>query len=503
MLSLASPKNNTEQELRDLLAELEHRKKVNPLSFYTHLPAQKKFHEDAAKVKGLFGGNRAGKSEEGAEYIINKCLSKPRQRWWAVAETFQDSVNIQQRKVWEMTPKLAIKYGRYDEINGFTNRKLLFKNGSMIMFKSYDQARESFASDDVDGVWNDEEPPYDIYKEERMRLIDRNGEMIFTMTSLKGITDLMQDLFEDHAVIEAQYAPLVGKELPRVIDKNGMKFYMLWTTENPHVNQGRVAEEVRLMPKDEIMSRIYGLPINLSGRIYPSFNKDIHVISFDDVPDLANCSIYHILDPHDRKPWAMAWIAIDKTGTSYVIDEYPNKNFNEMLYDDKTYDDYAALIKDKEEALRDLGAKAIYRRIIDPNFGNKTVQLAERQGGQSKTTPKAELKRRGFNFIDGIDAIMAGHLKVRECLHYAKKEDEIIVQPKLLFADNCENSIRHHMRYSHKDINTASGDVKDNAGIVEKYKDFCDLTRYYTMSNPKHSDCSAIPRTAPRAERIY
>ena len=502
MRSLASPENDTEQELRDLLTELEHRKKVNPLSFYTHLPAQKKFHIDPAKVKGLFGGNRAGKSEEGAEYVISKCLSKPKQRWWAVAETFQDSVNIQQRKVWDVTPKLEIKYGRYDEINGFTNRKLLFKNGSMIMFKSYDQARESFASDDIDGVWNDEEPPYDIYKEERMRLIDRNGEMIFTMTSLKGITDLMQDLFEDHAVIESQYAPLVKKELPRVIEKNGMKFYMLWTTENPYVNQDRVAEEVKLMPQDEIMSRIYGLPINLSGRIYPSFNKDIHVISFDDVPDLNKCTLYHILDPHDRKPWAMIWVAIDKTGTSYVIDEYPNRNFNEMLYDDKTYEDYKKVIKEKEAALKSLGARNVYKRIIDPNFGNKTVQLAERQGGQSKTTPKAELKKRGFNFIDGIDSIPSGHLKVRECLHYEKKDGEIIVQPKLLFADNCENTIRHHQRYSHKDITTPSGDVKDNAGIVEKFKDFPDLTRYYTMSNPKHSDDSGIPDEAPTAERI-
>lgn len=282
-----------------------------------------------------------------------------------------------------------------------------------------------------------------------------------------------------------------------------MSFYMLWTPENPYIDQKRVAEEVKLMPTDEIMARIYGLPINLSGKIYISFNKHIHMISFEDLPSLKDCTLYFILDPHDRKPWAMIWVAIHKTGTCYVIDEYPNRNFNEMLFDDKTYDDYAKLIREKEDVLVGLGCNRVYKRILDPNFGNKTVQLAERQGGQSKTTPKEELKKRGLKFIDGIDAIEAGHLKVREYLYYEKKDDEIIVQPKLLFTDNCENSIRHHSRYSRKDIISGDGDTKDKVAPQEKYKDFCDLTRYFCMSNSKHSDDSSMPKTAPIAERVY
>lgn len=503
MQLLENKKSNIDQELKDLLIELEYRKRVNPLSFYEHMELQKAFHDDPAKSKGIFGGNRAGKTEEGSEYVITKCLANPKQRWWAVAETFQDSVNIQQRKIWEMVPKNRLRYGKYDEINGFTNRKVLFDNKSMIIFKSYDQKRESFASDDVDGIWNDEEPPYDIYKEERMRLIDRDGEMIFTMTSLKGITDLIQDLFEDHEVLLSKYAPFVRKELPRIVDKSGMRFYMLWTTENKYIDQSRVANEIKLMPYDEILARIYGLPINLSGKIYIKFTKQIHVIQFEDIPRLEECTIYHILDPHDRKPWAMCWIAIHRTGTCYVIDEYPNKNFNEMLFDDKTYDDYAGVIREKEEALIDLGCKPVYRRILDPNFGNKTMQLAERQGGQSKTTPKEELRKRGFKFIDGIDAIEAGHLKVREYLYYEKKGEEIIVQPKLLFADNCENGIRHHSRYSRKDITSGDGDVKDSVKPMDKYKDFCDLIRYFCMSNPKHDSLSDLPRKAPTVERVY
>ena len=468
--------------------ELAYRRKVNPLNFFEHLPLQEAFHNAPNRKKGIFGGNRSGKTEEGAEYVIKKCLAAPKQRWWASAESFPDSVNIQQRKTWELCPKNRLKYGHYNEITGFSNRKLLFDNGSIIIFKSYDQGREAFASDDVDGIWNDEEPPYDIYKEQLMRLLDRRGEMILTMTSIKGVTDLIQDVFEEHEIVQSEYASLVKKELPRIVEKDGFKFFLFWTPENKYIDQKTVLEEVRHMPQDEITARIYGMPINLSGKIYMKFNKNIHVIPFDEVP-LRDCTIYNILDPHDRKPWALIWVAVHRTGTAYVFEEYPNTDFNQMLYDDKTYREYAQIIKEREDAIYDICGQRVINgktRIIDPNFGNKTVQLAERQGGQSKTTPIKELARLGLRYKDGIDALEAGHLSVRKSLHYEVKDKEIVVQPELFITENCQNTIRHLSRYSRKDIIASDGDVKDKVEPMQKYKDYSDLVRYFVMSNPQY-----------------
>ena len=183
----------------------------------------------------------------------------------------------------------------------------------------------------------------------------------------------------------------------------------------------------------------------------------------------------------------MIWIAVHKTGSAYVVDEYPNRPFTEMKFDDKTYADYATIIRAKEANIRDLFGKRVHRRIIDPNFGNKTVQLAERQGGQSSTTPKKNLARLGFKFKDGIDAIEAGHLAVREWLYYERAENgEVVVQPKLFFCDNCPNSIMGMLRYSRKEVTTPSGDEKDRVGPQEKWKDFPDDVRYFCMSNPKY-----------------
>ena len=474
-----------EQELRLVLAELEHRKNVNPLLFYKHLPQQESFHIDEAREKNIFGGNRSGKTEEVAEYVIQKALAKPKQRIWCCGETFQDSVNIQQRKIWGLVPKTQIDYGYYDEINGFTNRKLRLKNKSIIIFKSYDQGTMTFAQDDIDVIWNDEEPPYDIYKEQRMRLLDRNGEMIISMTSVKGVTDLIGDIFEDCDVVISRHSDILNEDLPIVADKDGRRFYMLWTTDNPYIDQERVQKEIKFMTRDEIKSRIHGIPVNLSGKIYSIFNRRVHVIPFEWAP-LQDVVLYHILDPHDRKPWAMKWIIMHKTQTAYCIDEYPNRDFNEMISDDKTYDEYVDIIKQKEEALFDIYGKEVYKRIIDPNFGNKTVQLVERIDNKAHTTPKEELSKRGLKFADGIDHLESGHLKVREMIHYEMRDNEIVMQPKYFITDNCINSIKHLSRYSRKDIMSADGDMKDKVGVQEKYKDFCDLDRYFWMSNPKY-----------------
>jgi phage terminase large subunit-like protein len=369
------------------------------------------------------------------------------------------------------------------------------------MFKSYDQGVQAFAQDDVDLIINDEEPPYDIYKEQRMRLIDRNGEMIISMTSTKGVTDLIADIFEDCDIVQSRYSSILKENLPVIAEKNGMKFYMLWNTDNPYIDQNRLKEEIRLMSKDEIRSRVHGIPVNLSGKIYPSFNKRIHVIPFEDAPT-EDLTLYMTLDPHDRKPWVMQWYAVHVTGSVYCVDEYPNRNFNEMISDDKTYDDYASIIKEKEDALFDIYGISIGKnRIIDPNFGTKTIQLASRVDNKAHTTPKEELKKRGFIFKDGLDSLDLGHLKVREYLDWKEKNGEVVKQPGYFITDNCDNTIRHFSRYAWKDILTASGDVRDNASIVQKYKDFCDGPRYLLMSNPKHA--IKLQEFIPESRKVY
>ena len=473
--------------MAEIQTVLRKRRFLNPLDFFKPLTLQEKFIACPSKIKGIWGGNRAGKTEAGAAYVIKKCLEKPKQRWWACAETFEDSINIQQRKVYSLLPKNETRYCYYDEINGFRHRKIVFKNGSQIHFKSYDQKREGFQGEDLDGIWNDEECSFEIYREQRMRLIDRDGEMIFTMTSLLGVTELVSEVFEDYEVIESKFASLVGKELPRIVSKGSAMFFMLWTTENPFVNQARLAEDVKVMTRQEIESRIYGIPVNLSGRIYPTYNKKIHKVPMANIPNTQVC-IWHVLDPHDRKPWFATWWVVDKMGHAFCAREYPwRRNFNEMEFDDKSVKEYAEHFKEIELELIETYGRSVSRRIIDPNFGNSTVQKAERTAdGQAKTTLIRELKKYGLNYQDGLDMLEVGHIQVRKWLYHEEKDGQLIVAPKLYIGEDCENMDRHMSRYSRKDIETSDGDIKDKAGVKEKYKDGADNSRYLCMANPHY-----------------
>lgn len=85
---------------KDLLAdEIRHRAKLDPLMMHELMPLQKAFEESGSKKKVAFGGNRAGKSELGARYVLKKARNNPGMRIWVAGVTFNDSVNIQQRKI--------------------------------------------------------------------------------------------------------------------------------------------------------------------------------------------------------------------------------------------------------------------------------------------------------------------------------------------------------------------------------------------------------------------
>ena len=71
----------------------------------------------------------------------------------------------------------------------------IFGGVGKIGFKSCDQGREKFQGSSLDFVWFDEEPPEDIYDECLMRVLDRNGDIFGTMTPLKGLTFIHDEIY--------------------------------------------------------------------------------------------------------------------------------------------------------------------------------------------------------------------------------------------------------------------------------------------------------------------
>jgi len=63
---------------------------------------------------------------------------------------------------------------------------------SILAFKSYEKGRQKWQGETLDGVWFDEEPPLDIYSEERTRCQVRRGAAIVTFTPLLEMTDVVK-----------------------------------------------------------------------------------------------------------------------------------------------------------------------------------------------------------------------------------------------------------------------------------------------------------------------
>lgn len=63
---------------------------------------------------------------------------------------------------------------------------------SKLGMKSYQQGRGSFEGVAQHVVWDDEEPPLDVWSEQLMRLATTKGIMMLTFTPLEGISDVVQ-----------------------------------------------------------------------------------------------------------------------------------------------------------------------------------------------------------------------------------------------------------------------------------------------------------------------
>ena len=71
---------------------------------------------------------------------------------------------------------------------------------SELLFKSYDQGRESFQGTDMDLIWLDEEPKVEIYVECVMRTMTTEGLILCTFTPLKGLTPLIDSFLKNEEV---------------------------------------------------------------------------------------------------------------------------------------------------------------------------------------------------------------------------------------------------------------------------------------------------------------
>ena len=275
------------------------------------------FHKCTKKNRWVFGGNRTGKTECGAVEVVWLARgihpfrqNKKKTDGWVVSLTNQVQRDVAQQKILfylnrDWIVDVVMQSGKKESMEYGVIDKILVRNISgeisTIGFKSVDQGREKFQGTSLDYVWFDEEPPLDIYMESKMRVIDKNGDIFGTMTPLKGLTWIYNEIYLN--------------------DRNDDEIWyenMSWQ-DNPFLNQTEVQKLKSQMSQRELESRCDGKFINQNGLVYPNIDENLNVIEPFDVPKewYDNISI----DPGYTNPLSCHFYACDNDGNIYVIAE--------------------------------------------------------------------------------------------------------------------------------------------------------------------------------------
>lgn len=445
------------KKILKLEKEIDFRYNENKLNFYNKNGKKHKkqiiFHKSKKRNRWVFGGNRSGKTECGAvEVVWLACGNHPYKKnkqteGWVVSLSRQVQRDVAQRKILEYLPssyieKIVMVSGVQDSAeNGIIDFILVRSEAgglSRIGFKSCDQGREKFQGASLDYVWFDEEPPFDIYIEAKMRVLDRCGEIFGTMTPLKGLTWVYNTIYlNENQDSEVWYET------------------MEWA-DNPFLSKKEIENMTKTMSAEEIEARRYGKFMQNGGMVYSEFDENVHVIEPFDIPKDWQDNIS--IDPGLHNPLSAHFYAVDFDGNVYVVAEHYQAQ--------QTVEFHANKIKEI--------AKKLQWKTDNRGFLYALIDSAAKQKTLASEKNVVELfYENGILVNPQVDKDLFSGISVVKS--YLKNANG---QTKLYIFKNCVNLIREIKSYWWGD-----GDSP-----IKKDDHSLDELRYYLMTRPLNKE---------------
>lgn len=451
------------QKLEDLKQIKEERKRERAIESYEPHEKQQLFHDNWQKTFCMFlGGNQTGKTTGGlADDIADALGYEP----WSgrkrkdpplsikiVGEDYPNHISdVITPKLMELCPKDII--AKVEKIQGKHISKIYFKNGSVMKFMVHEQDSSKFEGSTDDVIHWDEPPPREHYIAALRGILAKGGRMKFTMTAIKE--------------------PWIKEEIIDNFGPDRVFYVKVHMNDNPHLSEDLKDVWIKAMDPEERKARIEGDFLHLGGNIYKGYDFNHHVIPRDSIdPTGLPCGM--VIDPHDRKPFFMAWFCVTPEDQVVFFREWPDwELFHKIKSHENTIQDYIELIKEIEE--EEEITSQMYYRFIDPNSGNKrNAVLTE---GESFVDI---LAMGGLYFDYEIkDNIAYGHKMVKEALK----------TNGLFFTDNLKAMPYAMQNYAWDDFKKSAQGIKQVP--QEKYKDPCDAVRYVVVKEPRFVDMSA------------
>ena len=404
------------------------------------------FHKCKKRNRWVFGGNRSGKTECGAVECVYMARgihpyrkNKKDVFGWVVSLSQQVQRDVSQSKILKYLNKdwiveTTMLSGKKDSLESGVIDQIKIKNVfggiSTIGFKSCDQGREKFQGSSLDFVWFDEEPPKDIYDECKMRVLDKRGDIFGTMTPLKGLTFIYDEIY-----------------LNSYNSKEVWYEFIEWA-DNPYLNKREIKLLTSTMSERELSTRRYGEFSSDSGRVYTEFDENVHVIEPFSIPFEWQDTLS--IDPGLKNPLSCHFYAVDYDGNVYVVGEHYASGLD---------------VTEHSKKIKELCKKLNWHTDFNGNI-SALIDSASNQKTLAYSKSVAELfYENGINVNTNVNKdLFSGINRVKSFLK----------SNKLFIFKNCVNLIREIKAYR-----WGNGDVP-----VKKDDHALDELRYYIMTKP-------------------
>jgi len=272
------------------------------------------FHKSLALFKWIFGGNRSSKTYTNMmdlAMLLMDCHPVhycPNGVHWACIEHWDQVRDILwEEKLRQFIPTDAIVPGGIEYGQHKIPKRVFFKNGHKLEFKSFNQGRGSFQGRGVDSIHCDEQCEHDfqgILNEMQARLLDRNGFLSWSMTPILSQPELeerIEDLPDTDEVFK--------------INLNDNRI-----SRGGYIPDKRIDDMIAQWPEETQATRIAGEFASFFGSVFKTYRRSLHVIQPFRIPK--EWRRYRGIDFGFTNPFVCLWLAKDKDDNWYVYREY-------------------------------------------------------------------------------------------------------------------------------------------------------------------------------------
>jgi phage terminase large subunit-like protein len=385
------------------------------------------------------------------------------------AETFKVVQDVITEEIEKWFPKGTIKDREKNNQGVYVKYYVKHKSGGTSTFDifTYEQSPDVCESASFHYVHWDEPPPRAHRAATFRGLTDFMGHERFTLTPLKEPW-VFDEIFQNTNVFSVvgdirhnlyRYNPLSGQYIG-LPEQNIRRFESAYTP-------------------DEMEARARGKFRFLAGRIWKGWDRDVHTfdrsiwkegekgVIIDGQPPQHWKRLF-LIDPHDRKPHALLWAALEPEYKRVFV-------YREAWLGNMNFDAVVSHIIGEEMKYRD---KMDYR-LIDPNFGPK-IQGNTRMTVRETFEREATEQNYPMRFAFGDDHKPLGRKAVSEMLHYDRTQPiSIINRPDLMIANDLTQCIYQVEHYVWDDYKFAERDPKEKPKDLAS--DFPDLLQYLVL----------------------